>query len=221
MANVYLHYVFDLWVKRWRKHEAHGDVIVVRFADDFIVGFQSRTDAERFWEDLKQRLQRFGLELHPDKTHLLEFGRFAAANRRQRGLGKPNTFDFLGFTHISGQTRKGKFIVYRKTISKRLRERLKAIRAELRRKMHWSVPEVGKWLGAVLRGYYGYHAVPLNFAAIRCVYRQVIRSWYRTLRRRSHRTRVTWPRVERLAQRYLPRPSILHPWPWERLRVTT
>lgn len=221
LANVYLHYVFDLWVQRWRKRNARGDVIVVRYADDFIVGFEHREDAERFLRDLTQRLGRFRLELHPDKTRLIEFGRFAAERRQRRGQGKPETFDFLGFTHWCDRSRSGKFLVRRQTSRKRLRAKLVKLRLQLRRRLHWRVPEVGRWLGSVVRGYFQYHAVPLNFRSLKNFHYRVVRLWYRTLRRRSQRSTVTRKRVDRLAARYLPRPRILHPYPWERLRVTT
>jgi len=221
LANLYLHYVFDLWVQRWRRCEARGEVIVVRYADDFIVGFQYQDDAERFWKELITRLQHFGLELHPDKTRLIEFGRYAAERRQRRGQSKPATFDFLGFTHICGRTRRGKFIVRRKTSRKRLRAKLVEIRKELRRRLHWRIPEVGRWLGSVLRGYFQYHAVPLNARTLGTFHYRVVRMWYKALRRRSQRARITRQRVDQLAAHYLPRPRILHPYPWERLRVIT
>ena len=214
LANVYLHYAFDLWVQHWRRHQATGEVIVVRYADDAVLGFQHRADAERFLQDWKERLSRFGLELHPDKTRLIEFGRFATANRKERGEGKPETFDFLGFTHICGQTWKtGKFLVLRKTIHKRLSAKLRALKEELLRRRHLSVAELGKWLRSVVQGYFNYHAVPGNLASLRIFRLQVIRRWMRALRRRSQKYRLTWPRFVALADRWLPGPAILHPYP--------
>src|SRR5580700_581933 len=214
LANVYLHYAFDLWVQHWRQHRATGEVIVVRYADDAVLGFQHRADAEQFLRDWKERLSRFGLELHPDKTWLIEFGRYAVANRKERGEGKPETFNFLGFTHICGQTWKsGKFIVLRKTIHKRLSAKLRALKEELRRRKHLSVVELGKWLRSVVQGYFNYHAVPGNLASLRSFRLQVIRRWMRALRRRSQKSRMTWPRLVAIAARWLPQPSILHPYP--------
>jgi RNA-directed DNA polymerase len=214
LANVYLHYAFDLWVQHWRQHRATGEVIVVRYADDAVLGFQHRADAEQFLRDWKERLSRFGLELHPDKTRLIEFGRYAVANRKERGEGKPATFNFLGFTHICGQTWKsGKFIVLRKTIHKRLSAKLRALKEELRRRKHLSVAELGKWLRSVVQGYFNYHAVPGNLASLRSFRLQVIRRWMRALRRRSQKSRMTWPRLVAIAARWLPQPSILHPYP--------
>src|SRR5229473_2590438 len=214
LANVYLHYAFDLWVQHWRQHRATGEVIVVRYADDAVLGFQHRADAEQFLRDWKERLSRFGLELHPDKTRLIEFGRYAVANRKERGEGKPETFNFLGFTHICGQTWKtGKFLLLRKTIHQRLSAKLRALKEELRRRRHLSVAELGKWLRSVVQGYFNYHAVPGNLASLRSFRLQVIRRWMRALRRRSQKSRMTWPRLVALAERWLPKPSILHPYP--------
>src|SRR6267378_5146379 len=214
LANVYLHYAFDLWVQHWRQHRATGEVIVVRYADDAVLGFQHRTDAERFLEDWKERLRRFGLELHPDKTRLIEFGRSAAASRKQRGEDKPETFNFLGFTHICGQSRKrGKFLILRKTIRQRFSAKLRELKEELRRRWHLPVTDVGKWLRSVVQGYFNYHAVPGNLVSLRSFRLQVIRRWFRALRRRSQRSRVTWARIEALAKRWLPLPKILHPYP--------
>lgn len=221
LANIYLHYVFDLWAHRWRKKQARGDVIIVRYADDCIVGFQHRHDAEQFQEELRQRLDEFGLELHPDKTRLLEFGRFAAPNRDKRGEGKPGTFDFLGFTHMCGKTRKGKFVVKRKTMRKRLRRKRREVKSELRRRLHHRVAEVGRWLASVLRGHYRYYGVPFNYASLHTTRWQVVKLWYRALRRRSQRTTITWTRVVELAERWLPKPQIHHPHPSQRLCVTT
>ena len=216
LANVYLHYVFDLWVQQWRKRAARGEVIVVRYADDFVMGFQHETDAVRFRTDLQQRLKRFGLEVHPDKTRLIRFGIHAASNRRERGQGKPETFDFLGFTHICGKTKSGKFLLLRRTSKKRMRAKLKLIREGLLRRRHLPVPVQGRMLQAVVRGYFAYHAVPSN---IRCLGRfrtEVVRAWLHALRRRSQRTRTTWERMARLATRWLPHPRIVHPYPWDR-----
>jgi RNA-directed DNA polymerase len=220
LGNVYLHYVFDLWADWWRRRNGHGDVIIVRFADDFIVGFEYRQDAERFLGELRERFAKFGLELHPDKTRLIEFGRFAAGNRRKRGLGKPETFDFLGFTHICGKTRTGRFGLRRFTISKRLRAKLSEVKTELMRRRHLSVPEQGTWLASVVRGHLAYYAVPGNTAAVNDFRDQVIRHWHRALRRRSQRTRLTWERMDRLVDRWLPRVRITHPWPSERFAAT-
>jgi RNA-directed DNA polymerase len=220
LANIYLHYALDLWVDRWRQ-QAQGDVIIVRYADDFIVGFQYETEARRFWADLRERLARFGLELHPEKTRLLEFGRFADSNRRRGGRGKPESFDFLGFTHICGKKRNGKFVVLRKTSRKRLRRKLREVKTDLRRRMHDPVPEVGKWLGAVLSGHFNYYGVPLNSAALHSFRRHVIWLWRRALSRRSQMDYVTWGRIHRLATRWLPPVRITHPYPSERLRLVT
>ena len=214
LANVYLHYAFDLWTQHWRKHRATGDMIVVRYADDIVLGFQRRTDAERFLQEWKERLRKFGLELHPDKTRLIEFGRFATANREQRGEGKPETFNFLGFTHICGRTRKtGKFTVMRKTIRKRLSAKLKELKEELRRRWHEPVAEVGQWLRSVVQGYFNYHAIPGNTDSLNTFRFQVIWHWHRALERRSHKSRVTWARFWSLVIRWLPRVQILHPYP--------
>jgi RNA-directed DNA polymerase len=214
LANIYLHYVFDLWVRHWRKHHATGDMIVVRYADDIVVGFEHRTEAERFVQEWKDRLQKFGLELHPDKTRLMEFGRHAAENRKQRGEGKPDVFNFLGFTHMCGKTRKtGRFIVKRKTIQKRLSAKLSELKQELRRRWHQPVAEVGKWLRSVVQGYFNYHAVPGNMDSLNSFRAQVIWRWYRALRRRSQRDRMTWERFWPLVDRWIPSAKILHPHP--------
>ena len=191
LANVYLHYVFDLWVHQWRKRHARGEVIIVRFADDFTVGFQYREDAERFLEELRERFQRFHLELHPEKTRLMEFGRYAAENRKRRGEGKPESFDFLGFTHTCDKTRNGKFIVLRQTMRKRLQSKLREIKIELKRRLHHPVPEVGQWLRSVMQGHFNYYAVPRNQRKLGAFKYQVYRLWLRTLRQRSQRHRMT------------------------------
>jgi RNA-directed DNA polymerase len=214
LANVYLHYVFDLWVRQWRDRHASGDVIVVRYADDIVMGFENRDEAERFLREWTDRLQKFGLELHPDKTRLIEFGRNAAENRGKAGDGKPETFDFLGFTHICGLTRKtGRFIVKRKTIRKRLSAKLRELKEELRRRWHQPVAEVGRWLRSVVQGYFNYHAVPGNLDSLKAFRHQVIWRWYRALRRRSQRTRMTWERFRPLFIQWIPTARILHPHP--------
>jgi len=218
LANVYLHYVFDLWVRDWRRR-AKGDVIVVRYADDIIVGFQHEWEARRFWVELRERFAGFGLELHPEKTRLIEFGRHAAANRKRNGRGRPETFDFLGFTHVCGKTRKGRFALVRLTMRKRLRAKLREIKMAFRWRWHDPVPEVGKWLASILRGHFNYYAVPLNFESLRAFQNQVIRMWRRGLSRRSHKGHVTWKQMLRIARRFLPRLRILHPWPDQRLAL--
>jgi len=221
LANIYLHYVFDLWAHQWRRQCARGDVIVVRYADDFVVGFQYKSDAERFLAALRERFSKFNLELHGQKTRLIEFGRFAAENRQSRGDGKPETFDFLGFTHVCGKTRKGRFTVVRRPMKQRMRAKLRAIKQDLWRRMHRPIPETGSWLRSVVSGWYRYYAVPLTYRTLQSFRRQVMWLWYRTLRRRSDKDRTTWPRLYRLSDRWLPTPRILHPYPSERLCVTT
>ena len=221
LANVYLHHVFDLWAVAWRKRAARGDVILVRYVDDFVVGFEHKDDAERFLAELRERFAKFQLELHPEKTRLIEFGRFAARDRARRGEPKPETFDFLGFTHICGHTRQGKFKVLRQTMKKRLRAKLKALKAELRQRLHDPVPAVGRWLGSVVTGHYRYFAVPGNGPALALFRHQILRLWQRSLSRRSQKGRVCWIRMARLAQRWLPTPRILHPYPSQRLCVIT
>jgi RNA-directed DNA polymerase len=219
LANVYLHYVFDLWADRWRRREATGDVIIVRYADDIVVGFEHEADARRFWNAMQRRFEEFALSLHPDKTRLIEFGRHAAARRGQAGLGKPETFNFLGFTFICGRSRAGKFLVKRKSRRDRMRARLKDIKEELRRRRHQPIPEQGKWLAQVVRGYFAYHAVPTNSASIRAFRHYVVDLWRRSLSRRSQRGRVTWQRIKQIADDLLPRARILHPWPQQRFAV--
>ena len=221
LANVYLHYVFDLWARHWRNRQAHGDVIIVRFADDIVVGFQHRSDAERFHADLVERFARFNLELNAEKTRLIEFGRFAAQNRRRRGLGRPETFAFLGFTHICGKTRTGRFALRRKTIAKKMAAKLREVNALLAQRRHWPVPEQGEWLGSVVRGHTAYYGVPGNIAAVSAFRKQVTRSWGRSLRRRSQRHRLTWERMGRLEARWLPAARITHPWPNVRFDART
>ena len=220
LANIYLHYALDLWVERWRRHEATGDVIIVRYADDFIVGFEHESDARRFLDAMRERLGKFALSLHPEKTRLIEFGRDAAENRKRRGLGKPETFDFLGFTFICGKSRRGKFLIKRKSRRDRMRAKLRAIKQELRRRMHQSIPEQGKWLKQVVNGYFNYHAVPTNSHALVVFRDELIRGWRRSLRRRSQRGARTWEWLRSVADEWLPQPQILHPWPNQRFAVT-
>jgi group II intron reverse transcriptase/maturase len=221
LANVYLHYVFDLWTQAWCRKIARGYLLVVRYADDIVVGFQEQADAERFWRELKERMAKFQLELHPEKTRLLEFGRGAAERRQQRGEGKPETFTFLGFTHICGTTRKGEFAVVRQTNRKRMQAKLQGIKHELRRRMHDSLPEVGAWLRAVVRGHVGYYGVPTNSPALRAFVYVISRYWHRVLCRRSQRGHVPWERMKRLLRRWLPPARICHPYPSGRVPVTT
>jgi group II intron reverse transcriptase/maturase len=218
-ANVYLHYVFDLWAQQWRRREATGNVIVVRYADDIVVGFEHEADARRFWDAMRTRFERFALELHGEKTRLLEFGRHAAARRLRRGIGKPETFAFLGFTFICGKTRRGAFQLQRKTRGKRMKAKLREIKVQLRRRMHASIPEQGRWLQAVVRGYFAYHAVPTNAKALGAFRHHVTNLWRRTLRRRSQKDAMTFSRMTRIADAWLPPPRILHPWPDRRFAV--
>ena len=221
LANVFLHYVLDLWVQQWRGRHARGDAIFVRYADDFVMGFQHREDAERFRQDLRERLAQFGLELHPDKTRLIEFGRYAAQRRIERGEGKPETFDFLGFTHCCGKTRKGWFTIKRVSIAKRLRGKLQEIKQRLKRAMHREVAEVGQWLRSVVQGWFNYHAVPGNRRCLDQFRTQVARLWRHVMRRRSQKgSRWTWDRMRRLIDRWLPKARILHPFPNQRLIVS-
>jgi group II intron reverse transcriptase/maturase len=222
LANIYLHYVFDLWVQAWRQKRARGEVIVVRYADDIVLGFQDRLDAERFRTELVERFRQFHLEVHPEKTRLLEFGRFAAASRQRRGLGKPETFDFLGFTHICGQQRRtGRFTVLRQTIRKRLQAKLQEVKAELRRRLHQPLREQGAWLRSVVGGHIRYYGVPMNGSALFTFRGCVGRLWWRTLRRRSQRTRLTWQRMQRHLDHWLPPARVCHPYPLHRFGVTT
>ncbi|MDA1095541.1 MAG: group II intron reverse transcriptase/maturase [Acidobacteria bacterium] len=221
LANLYLHYVFDLWVHRWRRREAHGHVMVVRFADDFVVGFEHRPEAERFLTALRDRCAQFGLTLHPEKTRLVEFGRYTAARRQARGLGKPETFNFLGFTHSCATTRKGGFTVRRQTMRTRWQAKLRAVKAVLRARLHDPVPEVGAYLRSVVAGHTRYYGVPLNAPAIGAFRQAIGRLGYHSLRRRSHRTRVTWQRMTRLIARWLPPARVCHPYPLVRFGVVT
>jgi group II intron reverse transcriptase/maturase len=222
LANIYLHYVFDLWVQAWRRKRAHGDVIVVRFADDIVLGFQVKSDAEQFWAELTERFRKFALELHPVKTRLLEFGPFAVASRKRRGEGKPETFNFLGFTHICGRKRSnGMFTVLRQTMRKRLQAKRREVKTELRRRLHHPLPAVGQWLGSVVRGHFGYSGVPQNDSALYLFRYQVGHLWYRSLRRRSQRSRVRWERMRRLLGRWLPPVRRYHDYPLRRMGVVT
>ncbi len=220
LANVYLHYVFDLWAHRWRQHQAQGQVIIVRYADDTVVGFEYEADAKRFLVGLRQRMEKFALSLHPDKTRLIEFGRHAATDRARRGLGKPETFNFLGLTHICGRSARGYFLLHRKTRRDRMRAKLHEIKEALRRRMHDPIPQQGAWLGRVVRGHFNYYAVPTNAKSLVAFRHHVVNLWRRTLRRRSQKDRTKWAGMTRLAAHYLPAPRILHPWPNVRFAVT-
>lgn len=220
LANIYLHYVLDGWVKTWRNTRAKGDLIIVRYADDFVIGFQYEGEARRFHQALQQRLDKFGLKLNEEKTRLIEFGRFAAKDRRNRGEGKPETFDFLGFTHICGRDRRGKFQLKRQTISKRMRGKLKALKIEMRKRWHFKIPDMGRWLNLVLRGHFNYYGVPGNFWKLQGFRRAVIMLWRRWIIRKSQRSKATYRRMDRLADRWLPRARICQPYPSERLHVT-
>jgi group II intron reverse transcriptase/maturase len=219
LANIYLHYALDLWAMRWRRRKATGDMIIVRYADDFIIGLQHESDARRFLDEMRERLGKFALTLHPEKTRLIEFGRFAAERRARRGLGRPETFNFLGFTFICGKTRAGKFQIKRKTRQDRMRAKLKMIKEEMWRRMHQSIPAQGQWLWYVVKGYFNYHAVPTNARALGVFRHHVTDLWRRTLRRRSQTGQITWQRMTQLADDWLPKPMILHPWPSERFAV--
>jgi group II intron reverse transcriptase/maturase len=216
LANIYLHYVYDLWVQSWRKKHARGDMIVTRFADDTVVGFEHRQDAERFQKDLRDRLRKFKLELHPDKTRLIEFGRYAAERRKRDGQTKPETFDFLGLTHICGRSRTGGFLLWRQTVRKRLRAKLLDVKNEIMRRQHLSIMEQGSWLAGVWRGYLAYHGVPTNIHSMRQFRDQIIWYWKRALKRRGQRDRTTWDRMSSIAMRWLPLASPTHPWPNQR-----
>ena len=220
LANIYLHYALDLWAVRWRQREATGDMIIVRYADDFIVGFQHENDARHFLDEMRERLQKFALTLHPEKTRLIEFGRFAAERRQRRGLGKPETFDFLGFTFICGKTRQGKFQIKRKTRRDRMRAKLRMIKEEMWQRMHQPLPDQAKWLWHVVRGYFNYHAVPTNFRALVAFRTEIAKRWYRVLTRRSERTKLNWAQMKQLIDAWLPKPRILHPWPDKRFAVS-
>jgi RNA-directed DNA polymerase len=220
LANIYMFYAFDLWAERWRRRDATGDMIIVRYADDFIVGFEHEADARRFLDEMRERLGKFALTLHPEKTRLIEFGRQAADNRKRRGLGKPETFNFLGFTFISGKSRRGGFLVKRKSRRDRMRAKLQAIKQELRQRMHQPIPQQGKWLKQVVAGYFRYHAVPTNSRALATFRDEVAKRWWRFLSCRSQRGTLTWARITKLADDWLPQPRTLHPWPNQRFAVT-
>lgn len=220
LANIHLHYIFDLWAERWRRRAATGDMIIVRYADDIVVGFQHRHEAERFVDELTQRLADFALQLNLDKTRLIEFGRHAATNRKGRGLGKPEVFDFLGFTHICGRSRKGRFQLRRQSRRDRLRAKLREIRETLWQHRHAPIEEQGSWLKHVVTGWFAYHAVPVNGPSLHVFRDGVIWHWRRALRRRGQRDQTSWKAITALANRWLPRPRILHPWPSQRFAVT-
>jgi retron-type reverse transcriptase len=218
-VNIYLHYVLDLWANRWRQREATGDMIIVRYADDVVAGFEHEDDARRFLDAMRARFEEFALSLHPDKTRLIEFGRHAAVRRERRGLGKPETFNFLGFTFICGKSLKGHFLLHRKSRGDRMRAKLQEIQEELRQRRHQAIPLQGEWLRSVVSGYFNYHAVPTNGRALTVFHYHIRRLWLRTLQRRSERDGSTWQRIEKLAADWLPKPRILHPWPRERFAV--
>src|ERR1700680_3141532 len=219
LANVYLHYVFDLWAERWRRHEATGDMILMRYADDIVVGFAHEVDARRFWDAMRKRFEEFALSLHPEKTRLIEFGRQAAKRRHRSGLGRPETFNFLGFTHICGRSRHGKFLLKRKSRRDRMRGKLKEIKEEMRRRMHQPIPEQGRWLAQVVRGYFAYHAVPTNSASIGAFRHHVVDLWRCSLSLGNQRGGITWQRIKQIADDWLPKPKVLHPWPQQRFAV--
>jgi RNA-directed DNA polymerase len=219
LGNIYLHYALDLWAKRRRQREVSGGMIIVRYADDVVVGFEREDDARRFLDAMRARLEEFELTLHPAKTRLIEFGRHAAAQRKQRGLGKPETFAFMGFTFICGKSRRGRFQLQRKTRGDRMRTKLREIKEELRRRMHWPIPAQGKWLRQVLTGHFAYFAVPTNGRALNAFRFYLTDLWRRTLRRRSQRTCLTWDRITQITDDWLPKARILHPWPKLRFAV--
>ncbi len=221
LSNIYLHYVLDEWVQSWRKNEAHGEMIIVRYADDFVMGFQHLHEAKRFLEEMKERFAQYGLEIHSEKTRLIEFGRFAESNRTERGEKKPETFDFLGFTHICSRTLKGNhFTIHRKTIAKRLRAKLKEVREEVIRRRHEPVPVLGKWLRSVVQGHLNYFAVPGNTTAIKAFRREINKAWLYALRQRSQKSSyLPWDRIKLLIATWIPTAIILHPYPSQRLRV--
>ena len=219
LANIYLHYAYDLWAEQWRRRHAHGNVIMVRYADDIVVGLEHRADAERFMAEMRQRMAAHELTLHPQKTRLIEFGRHAAKDRESRGLGKPETFNFLGFTYICGRRRRGDFQLKRKSRSDRMRAKLAEVKEALRRRMHETIDQQGAWLRMVLLGFYAYHGVPTNFRALWDFRFNITEQWRRALRRRSQKDAVTWEQMTALRNRWLPRPRITHPWPSIRFAV--
>jgi RNA-directed DNA polymerase len=220
IANVFLHYALDIWAAQWRKNKARGDMIIVRYADDFVIGFQYYTDAVNFLTELKLRLERYGLKLHPEKTRLIEFGRYASGNRKRNGKGKPETFDFLGFTHICSKNKKGGFFLRRKTIKKRFRKKCKEVKQELWRRMHENIKTTGEWLGSVITGYANYYAVPGNMRIVKALYTRSVREWMRVLRRRSHKARsLKWKEFRKYVEWLIPRPRLVHPFPDLRFRT--
>lgn len=219
LANIYLYYVFDTWAHQWRQKQARGDVIIVRYADDSVIGFQIKDEADQFLQAMKERFAKFGLALHPQKTRLIEFGRYAESRRKRQGLGRPETFDFLGFTHCCSKTRKGRFKILRLTIKKRLRATLAVIREKLKRKRHEPLAHVGKWLTRVMRGYFNYHAVPDNLRRLQSFRDEVSRAWLQQIRRRSQKDKMTWAQFRRLVKQYLPYPHRVHPYPPERFAL--
>jgi len=221
LANIYLHYVFDIWAHSWRNTKASGDVVMVRYADDIVMGFQYRHEAMRLLSELKSRFRKFNLEVNTEKTSLIEFGRYAVERRKERGEGKPDTFDFLGFTHMCSKSRKGKFMVLRKTSAKKLRNKLAELKKTMRERLHWSIPDLGTWLKSVIVGHCRYYGVPWNGKSLTRFRSEIIRMWCRSLRRRSQKHRITWKRMSRIAKRWLPSPFICHPYPLERMRVNT
>ena len=222
LANIYLHYALDIWVQNWRKMEARGDVVIVRWADDFVMGFQYYEDAEKFLKELRETFRSYSLELHPEKTRLIRFGRFATEDcKRKDGRRKPETFNFLGFTHYCGESRDGKFRVKRKTMRKRFAAKLHEVKSELRKRMHQAISIQGSWLQTVVRGYFNYHAIPDNGKAIGAFRYWIAKTWYRILRKRSQRNRMTWERMGKIIAQWLPPARILHPWPDQRFAVMT
>ena len=220
LSNIYLHYALDLWVEQWRSRHARGEVYIVRYSDDFVMGFQYRSDAEKFQAELNKRMAKFRLEIHEEKTKLIEFGRFAIDNRQERGDKKPETFDFLGFTHICTKRKDGIFTIYRKTITKRLRDKIKKVREELLRKRHRPVSELGSWLRSVMRGHFNYYGVPGNSKALDTFRKQIQKGWLQALRRRSQKARtLTWQRMKKLIATWIPSARIVHPNPNQRLCV--
>ena len=222
LANICLHYALDLWAQQWRRRPGRGDIIIVRYADDFVLGFQHHLDAQQFLRDLSERLARFKLELHPDKTRLLRFGRFAATQHKEKGIsGAPQTFSFLGLTHCCSRSKSGLFLLLRHTMRSRLTAKVHEITLELRRRLHEPSVSQSKWLGAVLRGHYAYYGVPTNIEALYVFRSEVTHRWLKSLRRRSQRRRLNWTRMDRLAAQWLPRARIVHPWPQQRFAVKT
>jgi group II intron reverse transcriptase/maturase len=219
LANIYLHYVLDLWVEWWRSNNAKGEVFIVRYADDFVIGFQYYSDAKIFAQEIRKRLAKYNLKLNEQKTRMIQFGRFAERDRNDRDKGKPETFDFLGFTHICGKSRKGNFRVKRHTIAKRMRAKLQELKKELRNRLHWKIHEVGKWLSRVLTGHFNFYGVHYNWAMLKAFRYELVRLWFKTLRRRSHRFTINWDKMMRISNKYLPKPRLTHVYPTQRLIV--